>query len=75
MENNMAKNTKEPQDPVQGRESCTKTSTKRKFVSHSHFNSLRSQVVGMQTEMPQLVALLQDSLAQASKKRTPISDL
>ena len=75
MEKDMAKNTEEPQDAEQDRDSCTKTSTKRKFVSQSQFNDLRSQVTGMQTEMSKLIALLQDSLAPASKKRNPISDL
>ena len=75
MEKDMAKNIEEPQDAEQGRESCTKTSNKRKFVSQSQFNDLRSQVTGMQTEMSKLIALLQDSFAPASKKRKSISDL
>ena len=59
----------------QGKEPSIKTSNKRKFVSQSQFNDLRTQVTGMQTEVGKLVALLQDPIASASKKRKRASDL
>ena len=75
MENDMGKNIEESQDTEQGKEPSIKTSNKRKFVSQSQFNDLRTQVTGMQTEMEKLVALLQDPIASASKKRKRASDL
>ena len=71
----MGKSIEESQDTEQSKEPSIKTSNKRKFVSQSQFNDLRTQVTGMQTEMEKLVALLQDSIASASKKRKRTSDL
>ena len=75
MENDMGKSIEESQDAEQGKEPSIKTSNKWKFVSQSQFNDLRTQVTGMQTEMEKLVALLQDPIASASKKRKRASDL
>ena len=75
MENDMGKSIEESQDTEQGKEPSIKTSNKRKFISQSQFNNLRTQVTGMQTEMEKLVALLQDPIASASKKRKRTSDL
>ena len=69
MENDREKNTEESQDAEQGKDPSVKTSSKRKFVSQSQFNDLRTQVTGIQTEMAKLVALLQDPIAPANKKR------
>ena len=49
-----------------------KISNKRKYVSQSQFNDLRTQMKGMQTEMAKVVVLLQDSIAPASKKRNEL---
>ena len=75
MENDMGKSIEESQDAEQVKEPSIKTSNKRKFVSQSQFNDLRTQVTGMQTELGKLVALLQDPIASASKKRKRASDL
>ena len=75
MEKDMGKSIEESQDTEQVKEPSIKTSNKRKFVSQSQFNDLRTQVTGMQTKMEKLVALLQDSIASASKKRKRTSDL
>ena len=75
MENDMGKSIEESQDAEQGKEPSIKTSNKRKFVSQSQFNDLRTQVTGMQTELGKSVALLQDPIASASKKRKRASDL
>ena len=71
----MGKSIEESQDAEQVKEPSIKTSNKRKFVSQSQFNDLRTQVTGMQTELGKLVALLQDPIASASKKRKRASDL
>ena len=69
MENDREKNTEESQDAEQGKDPSVKISSKRKFVSQSQFNDLRTQVTEIQTEMAKLVALLQDPNASANKKR------
>ena len=71
MENNLEKNI----DESQGKEPSIKTSNKWKFVSQSQFNDLRTQVTGMETKMEKLLALLQASIAPASKKRKGTSEL
>ena len=71
----MGKSIEESQDTEQGKEPSIKTSNKRRFVSQLQFSDLRIQVTGMQTEMAELVAMLQDSIAPARKKRKRTSDL
>ena len=52
-----------------------KLKIKRKSSPNPNSTKSDHRLVGMQTEISTLVALLQDSLAPASKKRKPISDL
>ena len=75
MESDMGKSIEESLGAEQGKEPSIKTSNKWKFFSQLQFNDLRTQVTGIQTEMAKLVALLQDSVAPASKKRKRTSDL
>ena len=75
MVNDMEKNTEEPQDAQQGREHAQKLQIKRNSSPYPNSTTSDHRLVGMQIEMSKLVALLQDSLAPASKKRKPISDL
>ena len=52
------------------KETRSKVSRKRKFVSQNQFDDLRSTAVGMQSEMSKLVSILQDSLVPAKKMRS-----
>jgi len=72
MESDMGKSIKESQDDEQSKQPSIKISNKRKFVSQSQFNDLRTQVKGMQTEMAKVVVLLQDSIAPASMRRNEL---
>ena len=59
-----------PESELLTKETRSKVSTKRKFVSQNQFDDLRSTVIGMQSEMSKLVSILQDSLIPAKRMRS-----